>query len=193
MLLTALLALLPQGPTIISKPDGKESTRVKVSYDKSADETTVSLPLWTVLEMPGTIEVRTPNGTTKLPSETLRMTAFFTYPGKTSVKPDHVRFGFLSLAARDPKYRDERKLSAKIDGRVIDLGEATVADRRIDTNMSGDELTFWRETLEAVVPVEKLALIAAAKSVTIRLGKTRFDLTPHHLRLLHALADKVNG
>lgn len=186
-----LVTLSPLHAVAMSKPIGAGSSQVKTAYDKTKNETTESIRLMTVVERPGTLEARFPEGTRYLPSETLRMTAYFSYSGKTFVKPESVMLGFLSLVQGDSKYRETDEVTAQVDGESLNLGKLRVVDRGIDTNMQLNNVSFWRETLELSVKTPEFVRIANAKKVTVQLGKTSFDLTAEHLKALRALANKV--
>lgn len=170
-----------------------QSSQVKATYDKTKDETTESTRIMTVIELISTLEGRFPEGTRNLPAETLRMTAYFSYSGRTFVKPQSVVLAFLSLVQGDAKYRDTDEVTVWIDGQSLNLGKLRVVDRRIDTNMQLNNLSYWRETLEVSVKTPELLRIANAGKVTMQLGKTHFDLTAEHMKPLRALAKRVGA
>jgi hypothetical protein len=191
-LITCLLITLSQLHTFAtSKPIGAGSSQLKTAYDKTKNETTESIRLMTIFERPGTLEARFPEGTRNLPSETLRMTAYFSYSGKTFVKPVSVMLGFLSLVQGDSKYRDTDEVTVQVDGQSLNLGKLRVADRGIDTNMQLNNVSFWRETLELSVKTPEFVRIANARKVTVQLGKTQFDLSGEHMKTLRTLANRV--
>jgi hypothetical protein len=167
------------------------SSQVKIAYDKTKDETTESTRIMTVIEKLGTLEGRFPEGTRNLPSETLRMTAYFSYSGKTFVKPESVMLGFLSVVQGDAKYRDTDEVTVQVDRQSLNLGKLRVVDRGIDTNMQLNNVSYWRETLELSVKTPEFLRIANAKKVSVQLGKTHFDLSADHMKLLRDLAKRV--
>jgi len=170
-----------------------QSSQVKILYDKTKNETTESTRIMTVIELIGTLEGRFPEGTRNLPSETLRMTAYFSYSGKTFVKPESVMLGFLSLVQGDAKYRDTDDVTIQLDGQSLNLGKLRVVDRRIDTNMQMNNVHYWREALEVSVKTAEFVRIANAGKVTVQLGKTHFDLTAAHMKSLRTLAKRAGA
>jgi hypothetical protein len=147
----------------------------------------------TVIELIGTLEGRFPEGTRNLPAENLKMTAYFTYSGKTFVKPESVVLAFLSLVQGDAKYRDTDDVTVQLDGQSLNLGKLRVVDRRIDTNMQMNNVHYWREALEVSVKTAEFVRIANAGKVTVQLGKTHFDLTAAHMKPLRTLAKRAGA
>src|SRR6185369_12748466 len=170
-----------------------QSSQVKILYDKTKDETTESTRIMTVIELIGTLEGRFPEGTRNLPAENLKMTAYFTYSGKTFVKPESVVLAFLSLVQGDAKYRDTDDVTIQLDGQSLNLGKLHVVDRRIDTNMQMNNVHYWREALEVSVKTAEFVRIANAGKVTVQLGKTHFDLTAAHMKPLRTLAKRAGA
>jgi hypothetical protein len=170
-----------------------QSSQVKILYDKTKDETTESTRIMTVIELIGTLEGRFPEGTRNLPAENLKMTAYFTYSGKTFVKPESVVLAFLSLVQGDAKYRDTDDVTVQLDGQSLNLGKLRVVDRRIDTNMQMNNVHYWREALEVSVKTAEFVRIANAGKVTVQLGKTHFDLTAAHMKPLRTLAKRAGA
>ena len=191
-LITCLLVVLSH-TLAMSKPIGAKSSQLKIAYDKTKNETTESVRLMTVVERPGTLEARFPEGIRNLPSETLHMTAYFSYSGKTFVKPEAVMLGFLSLVQGDAKYRDTDEVTVQVDGQSLNLGKLRVVDRGIDTNMQLNNVSYWRETLELSVKTPEFLRIANARKVTVQLGKTQFALSAEHLKSLRELASRVGA
>jgi len=170
-----------------------QSSQVKILYDKTKDETTESTRIMTVIELIGTLEGRFPEGIRNLPAENLKMTAYFTYSGKTFVKPESVVLAFLSLVQGDAKYRDTDDVTVQLDGQSLNLGKLRVVDRRIDTNMQMNNVHYWREALEVSVKTAEFVRIANAGKVTVQLGKTHFDLTAAHMKPLRTLAKRAGA
>jgi len=170
-----------------------QSSQVKILYDKTKDETTESTRIMTVIELIGTLEGRFPEGIRNLPAENLKMTAYFTYSGKTFVKPESVVLAFLSLVQGDAKYRDTDDVTIQLDGQSLNLGKLRVVDRRIDTNMQMNNVHYWREALEVSVKTAEFVRIANAGKVTVQLGKTHFDLTAAHMKPLRTLAKRAGA
>jgi len=170
-----------------------QSSQVKILYDKTKDETTESTRIMTVIELIGTLEGRFPEGIRNLPAENLKMTAYFTYSGKTFVKPESVVLAFLSLVQGDAKYRDTDDVTIQLDGQSLNLGKLRVVDRRIDTNMQMNNVHYWREALEVSVKTAEFVRIANAGKVTVQLGKTHFDLTAAHMKSLRTLAKRAGA
>ena len=191
--ITCLLGVSQLSTLAMSKPISAQSPQVKIAYDQPKNETTESIRIMTVVEKLGTLEGRFPEGTRNLPSETLQMTAYFTYSGRTFVKPESVALGFLSLVQGDAKYSDTDEVTVQVDGQSLNLGKLRVVDRRIDTNIQLNNLSYWRETLELSVKTPEFISIANAKKVTVQLGKTRFNLSAEHMKPLRALAKRASA
>jgi hypothetical protein len=189
--LTSLLVLSQLHTFAMSKLLSAQTSQVKVTYDKTKDETTESTRIMTVIHLIGTLEGRFPEGTKNLPAETLQMTAYFTYSGKTFVKPESVVLAFLSVIQGDSKYRETDEATVQVDGQSLNLGKLRVVDRRIDTNMQLNNVSYWRETLEVPVKTAEFLRIANAGKVTVELGKTHFVLTAEQMKPLRALAKRV--
>ena len=189
--ITCLLVVSQLHTLAMSKLPTTQSSQVKIVYDPPKNETTESIRIMTVIQKLGTLEGRFPEGIRNLPSETLRMTAYFSYSGRTFVKPESVMLGFLSVVQGDVKYGDTDEVTVQVDGQSLNLGKLRVVDRRIDTNMQLNDVSYWRETLELPIKTPEFLRIANARKVTVQLGKTHFDLAAEHMKLLRALAHRV--
>ena len=189
--ITCLLVVSQLHTLAMSKLLTTQSSQVKIVYDQPKNETTESIRIMTVIQKLGTLEGRFPEGIRNLPSETLQMTAYFSYSGRTFVKPESVMLGFLSVVQGDVKYGDTDEITVQVDGQSLNLGKLRVVDRRIDTNMQLNDVSYWRETLELPIKTPEFLRIANARKVTVQLGKTHFDLAAEHMKLLRALAQRV--
>ena len=189
--ITCLLVVSQLHTLAMSKLLTTQSSQVKIVYDQPKNETTESIRIMTVIQKLGTLEGRFPEGIRNLPSETLQMTAYFSYSGRTVVKPESVMLGFLSVVQGDVKYGDTDEVTVQVDGQSLNLGKLRVVDRRIDTNMQLNDVSYWRETLELPIKTPEFLRIANARKVTVQLGKTHFDLAAEHMKLLRALAQRV--
>ena len=170
-------------------------TKIKTVYDKAKDETLMVLMPMMVSVIPGTIDASFPaeGATMRLPSAELRMTAYFSFPGKTLITPKQIVLGFQSLTQDKTKFAQERELTVTADGSQLNFGEMTITDRRIDSGIQLRDTTFYRETLELPVAYEDFLRITKAAKVSVRLGKTNFDLQSGQLQSLRALAEKAQG
>ena len=189
--ITCLLVVSQLHTLAMSKLLTTQSSQVKIVYDQPKNETTESIRIMTVIQKLGTLEGRFPEGIRNLPSETLQMTAYFSYSGRPFVKPESVMLGFLSVVQGDVKYGDTDEVTVQVDGQSLNLGKLRVVDRRIDTNMQLNDVSYWRETLELPIKTPEFLRIANARKVTVQLGKTHFDLAAEHMKLLRALAQRV--
>ena len=189
--ITCLLVVSQLHTFAMSKLLRAQSSQVKIAYDQPKNETTESIRIMTVIQRLGTFEGRFPEGTRNLPSETLQMTAYFSYSGRTFVKPESVMLGFLSVVQGDAKYRDTDEVTVQVDGQSLNLGKLRVVDRRIDTNIQLNNVSYWRETLELSLKTPEFLGIANARKVRVQLGRTHFDLAGEHMKPLRALAKRV--
>jgi|SRR5215467_245387 len=193
-LVTCYLIVLPQLPGLAkSEPISQKSSQLKVTYDKANNETTESIPLRTVMEVPGTIEVQTPHGTRKLPSETLQMAAYFSYPGRTFVRPADVMLAFLAVVQDEAKYKNTDEVVVRVDSQSLSVGKLHVADQSIDTNMPLGDVNYWRQTFEVSIKAPEFLRLANGRKVTVKLGNTEFDLSAEQIKLLRALATRVGA
>ena len=99
--------------------------------------------------------------------------------------------GFLSVVQGDAKYRDTDEVTVQVDGQSLNLGKLRVVDRRIDTNIQLNNVSYWRETLELSLKTPEFLGIANARKVRVQLGRTHFDLAGEHMKPLRALAKRV--
>ena len=189
--ITCLLVISQLHTLAMSKLLTTQSSQVRIVYDQPKNETTESIRIMTVIQKLGALEGRFPEGIRNLPSETLQMTAYFSYSGRPFVKPESVMLGFLSVVQGDVKYGDTDEVTVQVDGQSLNLGKLRVVDRRIDTNMQLNDVSYWRETLELPIKTPEFLRIANARKVTVQLGKTHFDLAAEHMKLLRALAQRV--
>ena len=190
LLLACCFCRLPQVTSIAqSKKTSADSPRLKTVYDKRNDETIVSVPLMSVREVPGKTEARFPEGLRNLPAETLSMTAYFSYPGKTFIKPAQVMLGFLSLSEGEAKYAGQNEVRVRVDNESMTLGMLRVADRSAYTGIQN----YWTETLEIAIDTPEFLRIANGRKITIHLGNTEFDLSGDHLKSLRGLANRLGN
>lgn len=176
-----------------SQPVSAKPSKMRIVYDKANNETTESVPLTTVMEVPGTIEVSTPHGNRKLPSETLQMTAYFSYPGKTFVRPENVMLAFLAVVQDEPKYKETDEVAVRVDSQSLSAGKLHVADQHIDTNMPMKDVNYWRQTFELSIKTAEFLRIADSKKVTVKLGNTEINLSAQQIKHLRALAVRVGA
>jgi len=101
----------------------------------------------------------------------------FFYPGTTlKVSPENIHFTFWVLSKK-PRFAENHKFAADLDGRQIDLGDARYAAKP-------------RENLEYLnfeLSRNQLVSIAGAKSVIFRLGPYSFTATPDQRRLVNSV------
>ena len=101
----------------------------------------------------------------------------FFYPGTTlKVSPEYIHFTFWVLSKK-PRFAENHKFAADLDGRQIDLGDARYAAKP-------------RENLEYLnfeLSRNQLVSIAGAKSVIFRLGPYSFTATPDQRRLVNSV------
>jgi len=116
----------------------------------------------------------------------LRLSAFFTYKGKTFVKPESVALIFLSINRPDNRWELSRQKDFEIKA---DDGHWKSPNVAIVDSKKGNNI--FVESLGVSVPCEIFAKVANAKKVKMRLGDRNFDLGKEHLGPLRDLAGRA--
>lgn len=113
----------------------------------------------------------------------LRLSAFFTYKGKTLVKPQSI--GWIFTSANSPGNRWE--LSKQKDLEITaDDDHWNIPNVEIVGSTNGINLVI--DLLGVAIPCDVFAKISNAKKVRLRLGDRRVDLAKEHLATLRDLA-----
>ena len=158
--------------TVFQKPASspQPSVQVDVSYDKKRDVTRLGLepiPLWTNRHQ-GQFE---------------RVILFveFQCPNKKIVRPKEVVFMFSASSQNFVSF-PSLEFSVSIDGALVELGKLKGSQRK--QIYPPASLTVYEDE-SITMSYENFSRIATAKSVTLIIGKRKFDLPSGHIRLLH--------
>ena len=175
-----------QGAAPAAPHDSARAGRIETSYDEVKDATTVRLnPMQVYGEPPSSLKYAGRDGA--------RLSASFTYPGRTlSAPPERVLITLISTS-EDWKYKDSRKLTAVVDGERLKIGPLEYAPSftvkaPADSN-SGDSVS---QEIAISLPRKTFLRIARGKKVRIRMGPRGFKLEENHLEALRTLAGLVD-
>jgi len=116
----------------------------------------------------------------------LRLSAFFTYKGKTFVKPESIGLIFLSVNVPTNRWELSKQKDLEISA---DDSHWSIPNVQVVDSKNGNNLVI--ESLGVSIPCEAFARIANAKKVKLRLGDRRFDLTKQHAATLRDLAGRA--
>jgi hypothetical protein len=114
--------------------------------------------------------------------EAMNFAMGFFYPGQSlKASPESIHFSFWVLTKK-PRFAEHHHLTADLDGRTIDLGDARYAAK---PNQNLEYLNF--DILRT-----DLAAIGAAHSVTFHIGAHTVTATGSQLKLIAATAKLAN-
>ncbi len=91
----------------------KHDAQIKLIYDKAQDQTVVVLEPYPLAVDPAN----------NFGYSELLMKAYFKYPGRTPREPETITFDFI-WSGYDFRFEKRTKVTAKLDGQQVDLGEA---------------------------------------------------------------------
>src|SRR5947209_532100 len=160
ILLLILVGLLCPSPTLSQDPEFPEKdTKVTIDYDKKTDTTVVRFgPMHLMNFSSGQISYAIAEGE-------LRLSAFFTYKGKTLVKPESIALIFLSVN----RPLDRWELSQHKDMEIAaDSGHWKIPKVEVVDSKNNNNLVI--ESLGVSIPCEIFGKIANARKVNLRLG-----------------------
>ncbi|MEP6707097.1 MAG: hypothetical protein ABJC05_06235 [Pyrinomonadaceae bacterium] len=171
-------ALLLYAPRALSQDRNyEENTRKVITvYDPKLDTTVVSFGLMRLI----TFYVR--QETFESEEEGLRLSAFFTYKGKTFVKPESVALLFRSIVKSTNRWELSRHKDLEITA-----DDSHWSFPNVELLGSGPGVLVM-ESLGVSVPCGIFAKFANAKKVKLRLGDRSLDLSKQHLTVLRDLA-----
>lgn len=175
------------GTTAASKASLKKNSNISSKYDKGKNQTTVRLK---ALPLTG-LQEEQPQVEAAIPKHQMDMEVFFTYEGQQPEKPvDKVTLRFhttannyiFSRAQPVSVILDEKVEGAQ--GRLIRLG---------DTEYKSD-LKFnsvYEEIMTLTIPASALEKMAAAKTVTIYVGASPYQLKEKQMADLRDMASRI--
>jgi hypothetical protein len=116
----------------------------------------------------------------------LRLSAFFTYKGKTFVKPESIALIFLSVNVPTNRW----ELSTRKDMEIMaDDAHWSIPTVHVVESKNSGNLVI--ESLGVSIPCESFAKIANSKKIKLRLGDRKFDLAKEHSATLRDLAGRA--
>ena len=112
---------------------------------------------------------------------------FFTYKGKTFVKPESVRLIFVSVNVPTNRWELTKQKDLEI---TAEDGNWSIPNIEVIDSQRGVALVI--DWLGVSIPCEEFAKIAGAKKLKLRFGdRGRFSLTKQHAATLHELAGRT--
>lgn len=158
----------------------EKDTKVTIVYNDKTDTTVVRFgPMHLINFSSGQNSYAIADGE-------LRLSAFFTYKGKTLIKPKSIGLIFLSVNVPTNRWELSKQKDLEI---TTDTDHWTVPNVQVVDSKNGNNLII--ESLGVSLPCETFAQIANAKKVKLRLGDRRFDLTKQHLATLRDLVGRA--
>lgn len=198
--------VVAQQPFPTSTPPKSKCGKIKTSYDKSLDKTTVQLfprliygTIFTGVGTGITSEPERPTKTLGEPPEVrepkgLMMQIFLTYPGKSPSVPRNIAFLFTSQDT-SPRYYNKRGLVAEIDGKEVKLGDADLVQSREEDYSFSHPLAggaqYTKEVLGIAVPFQLFEQMSNAKTLTLKLNKTEIPFGHCEIEALQNLISQV--
>jgi hypothetical protein len=164
-------------------------SRFETKYDPAKDETVVQLEALVL------IDKTEPGSNNPLPflNEGLRLSASFTYPGKTFTSPKFVTLSFLSISHDKLLYEDGEELIVKVKDARASLGKLKVSNNKTTVSWPGRNLQSLFQILNVNVSPEDFNRIVNEKSVTFIIGKTSVKLMSSDLKALRELASRMTS
>lgn len=145
------------------------SIQVKATFDKKKNVTTLYLPplqLWSN---------RNPDQ-----AEQVRLFVGFECPGTKIVTPKEVTFWFSATSQNFVSF-PSLKFSVLLDGTLLELGDLK-GNQRKQINSPKSSTVYDDESI--IISYEDFTRIASANSVTIIVGKRKFDLSSGAIQFL---------
>jgi hypothetical protein len=158
-----------------SKPESKANNHIKEKYNKSKNETTVTLKSMALSNSMNREFTRESEYTN------LDLDVSFTFPGQQISKPAEAAFFKFKRTAKEMHFQHGQNLVAAIDDQSgLILGP---------TNYSSSSQTFYfEEFLTISIPYEAMKRIAGAQKLAFQLGTRNIPITNDQLNDLRALA-----
>jgi len=113
----------------------------------------------------------------------LRLSGFFTYKGRTLIKPESIGLVFTSVNVLSSRWELSKQKDVEI---TTDGGHWNIPDVKVLNSQKDTSLIF--ESLGVAIPCEVFVKIANAKKAKVRLGDRQFDLVKEHFGALRDLA-----
>ncbi len=166
-------------PSAQSKAKFKHTARIRSTYDKSKNETLV------ILDQIDPLPVDPAYG---FDFSDLRMSVYFTYQGTIPTKPETINLTF-NWTSYDWKFNKKNTVTAKVDGKRLDLGTANMSDY---LGLPGGRKG---EVLVLSVPYLLFVQIITStnKNVELHMGRAYFYFNKPTLEALRDLASRTTS
>jgi hypothetical protein len=177
-ILIASVFAFAQKITVTTSTDAMPNNHIKVKYNKSKNETTVTLK---TLSLSNSMNKEF---TRESEFGQLDLDAYFTYPGQQLTKPAESMTLAFKATQKNQLWQRAQNLVAVIDDQTaLVLGA---------TSYSSNSQTFYFEELMKIsVPYEAIRKIAAAKSLAFQLGTRNIRIKEDQLEDLRAIAARM--
>ena len=189
-LIACSLLALPAYAGNTRKTDEKKKVkqRVVTTYDPKKDVTAVGLPTIIISEKPDA-------GGTGLPlpslNEGLRLTVFFTHPGKIFAPQEFVTLSFLSVTKGKALYAEGEELLVKTKDARTSLGKLTLKNTNVSIEFPGRKIQALYQDLSLQLSRDDFNRLLSEKSLTLLLGKTSVKLGKEEMAGLRELAGRL--
>ena len=167
----------------------KYEGKIVSTFDETKDRTLVLIQLMPVKDVEDPRPVWENSADNPRQQDTLSLSMYFSYPGKTFSTPEFVSIGMVYMALEPQKY-EGHLLSAKLDGARVELGKMSVMSRR-SVIVRFAYKRYTSEVLELTIPYPQFLALANAKKVKLKLGEFEFDLSKDHLEAIRDLASRT--
>lgn len=117
-------------------------------------------------------------------SRELSVMVYFSIPGQGLKKPEAITFNFLSSTSQ-PKYKDNHHLTIFLDGEQFSTGETRIIKSECDRGRCEEGIK------SPAIPFDKFQLMLNAKTITMQLGLSRFEIKGDDLEALRDLSRLV--
>lgn len=167
-----------QSPGNAGKNEPKPNSHIKTKYNRSKNETTVTLK---TLALSSSMNREV---TRESEYGQLDLDLYFTYPGQDLTKPaDAVTFTFKGTQKNQLWQRGQSLIAVIDDQTALMLGT---------TSYKSNSQTFYFEELMAIsVPYEAMKKIASAKTLAFQLGSRNVRITADQIENIRALVARM--
>ena len=169
------------GAMLQSAPNGK----VETSYDQVKEITTVRLSPMQVYGEPLA-------SSQYVGGDEANFNASFSYSGQTlRAQPKQILFS-LTSTSQNWKYTDFPKLSALVDGKLLNLGPLEqLPSFSVNPSANTNADDYISQGITVSLTYKTFLRIANGNKVQIRMGPRQFDLVGNHLEALRYLATRM--
>jgi hypothetical protein len=169
------------GAVLQSAPNGK----VETSYDQVKEITTVRLNPMQVYGEPLA-------SSQYVGGDEASFDASFSYSGQTLRAPPKRILFSLTSTSQNWKYTDFPKLTALVDGKLLNLGPLEqLPSFSVNPSANTNSDDYISQGITVSLTYKTFLRIANGNKVQIRMGPRQFDLVGNHLEALRLLATRM--